>query len=82
MLRMGHNVQLTAPPGRYRIVGVDLFSHEDWVEGGYDFQAEAFSVADGNNTKRSGRLDDVYYVYDDLGAYITGNEAVGQEISP
>jgi hypothetical protein len=32
--------------------------------------------------KRSGSMDDVYYVYDDRGTYIRGNEAVGQKISP
>jgi hypothetical protein len=39
-------------------------------------------VADDNNTKRSGSMDDIYYVYDDQGTYIRANEAVGQKIYP
>jgi hypothetical protein len=38
--------------------------------------------ADAHNTKRSGSMDDVYYVFDDQGTHIRGNEAVGQKISP
>lgn len=50
--------------------------------GDYGSRAETFKVADDHNTKRSGSMDDVYYVYDDQGTYIRGNEAVGQKISP
>ena len=42
----------------------------------------AFKIADERNIKRRGTMDDVYYVYDERGAYIRGNEAVGQKISP
>jgi hypothetical protein len=38
--------------------------------------------ADAHNTKRSGSMDDVHYVFDDQGTHIRGNEAVGQKISP
>ena len=71
-----------APPGKTRVIGVDLFSHEDYLKGDYDTPEEAFKVADEKNKKRTGSMDDVYYVYDDQGHYIRGNEAVGQEVSP
>ena len=60
---------------------MDLFSHEDYLKGDYVSEAEAYKVADDHNTKRSGSMDDVYYVDDDQGAYLRGNEAVGQKIS-
>lgn len=67
---------------KFRVIGADLFSHEDYLVADYDSQEEAFAIADEHNTKRKGSLDDVYYVYDDRGRYIRGNEAVGQKISP
>ena len=76
------NVELAAPLGKFRVVGVDLFSHEDYLVGDYDSRAKAFKVADDNNTKRPGSMDDIYHVYDDQGTYIRGNEAVGQKSSP
>jgi hypothetical protein len=74
--------ELKAPTGKTRVVGVDLFDHGDYLVGDYDTPEEAFKIADGHNTKRSGSMDNVYYVYDDQGRYIRGNEAVGQEVSP
>ncbi len=74
--------ELRAPTGKTRVVGVDLFDHGDYLVGDYDSRDKAFEVADNNNTKRSGSMDDVYYVYDDRGRYIRGNEAVGQNVSP
>lgn len=79
---MPTSTELKAPIGKTRVVGVDLFDHEDYLVGDYDSRDEAFGVADGQNTKRRGSMDDVYYVYDDKGRYIRGNEAVGQEVSP
>ena len=71
-----------APQGRFRIIGVDLFSHEDYLVTDCDSREEAFKIADEHNVARRGSMEDVYYVYDDRGAYIRGNEAVGQEIAP
>lgn len=82
MARKPCNVELAAPVGKFRVVGVDLFSHEDYLKGDYTSRAEAYKVADDHNTKRSGSMDDIYYVYDDQGTYIRDNEAVGQQISP
>lgn len=74
--------ELKAPTGKTRVVGVDLFDHDDYLVGDYDSRDEAFRVADEHNTRRSGSMDNIYYVYDDEGHYIRGNEAVGQEVSP
>jgi hypothetical protein len=71
-----------APAGKFRVIGVDLFSHEDYLVDDYNSRDEAFKVADERNMKRTGSMDDVYYVYDDRGTYIRGNEAVSQKISP
>lgn len=68
--------------GKTRVIGVDLFAHEDYLVGDYDTPEEAFSVADKHNEARSGSMDDVYYVYNDRGMYIRGNEAIGQKVSP
>ena len=74
--------ELKAPSGKIRVVGVDIFDHEDYLVGDFTSRNEAFKVADDHNIKRSGSMDDVYYVYDDAGRYIRGNEAVGQKVSP
>jgi hypothetical protein len=69
--------ELKAPIGKTRVVGADLFEHSDYLVGDYDNRNEAFRIADEHNTKRDEKMDDVYYVYDDQGTYIRGNEAVG-----
>ena len=74
--------ELKAPAGKTRVIGVDLFDHGDYHVGDYNTAQEAFEVADKHNKARPGSMDDVYYVYDDLGKYIRGNEAVGQEVDP
>ena len=74
--------ELKAPTGKTRVVGVDLFDRGDYLVGDYNSPKKAFKVADGHNIKRSGSMDNVYYVYDDKGNYIHGNEEVEQKISP
>lgn len=71
-----------SPAGKTRVIGLDLFDLADYLVGDYDTQEEAFRIADERNKKRSGSMDDVYYVYNDQGQYIRGNEAVEQEVSP
>jgi len=73
-----HNVILKAPAGKFRVAGVGLFSHEDYLKEDYASEAEASKVADDHNTKRSGSMDDVYYVYDDQGTYLRGMRRPGR----
>lgn len=82
LIRMGYNVRLAAPLGKFRLIRVDLFSHKDYLVGDYGSRAEAFKTVDDHNRKRTGSMDDIYYVYDDQGTYIRGNAAVGQKSSP
>ncbi len=70
MAKEVYNVILKAPAGKFRVVGVGLFSHEDSLKRDYASEAEAYKVADDHNTKRSGSMDDVYCVYDDQGTYL------------
>jgi len=67
---------------KFRVVGVDLFSHEDYLVQECAEREEAFRIADAHNSERTGSMEDVYYVYDDHGTYIRGNEAVNQKVSP
>lgn len=62
--------ELKAPLGKFRVVGVDLFSHEDYVVGDYDSRAAAISRAETRNRERLGPMHDVAYVYDDQGSFI------------
>ena len=62
------------PAGKFRVVGVDLFDHEDFILGDYDTKGRAFVEADGRNSERTGAMDTVFYVYNDQGAYIHGPE--------
>ena len=66
------------PTGKTRVIYVDLFSSEDGIVGDYDKREDAFKIADENNRERTGSMDTVYYVYDDKGNYIRGNESVGE----
>lgn len=52
----------------YRVIGVDTFSNEDWVNGDYDNLKEAKQVCD-----EKGATMLIYYVYDKNGKYIYHN---------
>lgn len=72
------------PAGKTRVIGIDLFSHEDYLVKDCDTPDEAFIIASENNKKRTGSMDDVYYVYDDKGNFmVRGDEAVSElSVSP
>ena len=75
--------ELKAPEGKFRVVVIDLFDHEDYVLKDCDSQEEAFELADAHNAARTGSMDNVRYVYDDQGYYIRGDEDVdGPGVSP
>lgn len=77
------HVELKAPKGEFRVVWVDLFSHEDGVKEDCSTREKALKIADDHNKKRGSSMDTVYYVYDDKGRYIRGNENVdGPGVSP
>lgn len=64
-----------APPGKYRVLGVDKFDGEHWVEGDYDTRAEAEAIAIAETADAVPLASDksvatVYYVYDDTGKYL------------
>ena len=55
-------VKLQAPAGKFRVVGVDTFSNDDWVQGDFDTLEEAQATAD----KKGGEMTKMH-VYDDKG---------------
>lgn len=67
------NVELKAKSGKTRVVGVDVFSHEDYVVGDYDTPQEALDTAEQRNQMRAGAMCDIYYVYTDSGQYLSCN---------
>jgi len=60
-------LELKAPIGKYRVVGVDTFDGTDWVKGDYDSPEEAIRVANmhGGTMLKT-------HVYDDRGRHIHG----------
>lgn len=67
------------PKGKFRVISCDLFDHSDYIKKDCDTQEEAFQIADNHNRQRKGSMDDVYYVYDDQGKYLRGEEAIKNE---
>ena len=71
--------KLKAPAGKFRVVGVDLFDHSDYIQGDYGNLMEASHIATEKNAQRQTSTEDVYYVYDDEGKFIpvdTGSQSV------
>ena len=73
---MTTSIRQNIPQGKFRVIGVDLFSREDYIKKDCDTKGEAFQIADERNRLRKGSMDDVYYVYDDRGNYLRGEEAI------
>lgn len=69
-------IRKNIPEGKFRVAGIDLFDRTDYVVEDCDTQEEAFQLADAHNRKRTGSMEDVYYVYDDKGTYLRGEEAI------
>lgn len=57
--------ELKAPKGMFRVVGVDTFSHEDWVELDHYNREAALAHA-----KMKGSVMNKMHVYDDHGSHI------------
>jgi hypothetical protein len=56
---------LIAPKGKYRVVGVDTFANEDWVEGDFDTKDAALACAKANGGEMT-----KMHVYDDTGQHV------------
>jgi hypothetical protein len=72
--------RLKAPPGKFRILGIDKFPfpNEDWIKGDYDSLEEALSLArkltkEASKDSTDPSIATVYYVYDDKGVYRGGD---------
>ena len=73
-----------APKGMYRILGIDKFANEHWIDGDYPTLEEALErartqsqeAASDGDTK--GSIATVWYVYDDRGTYCGGDVYKGQ----
>lgn len=72
-------IRKNIPEGKFRVIQIDLFSHEDFVVDDCDTKERAFELADELNAKRTGSMDDVRYVYDDKGEWLRGEEAIRNE---
>ena len=59
-----------APKGKFRVIGVDMFSNEDYLVGDYSTKLKALAVVDERKSKPNGTLPDRYYAYNDKGEYI------------
>ena len=62
---MGTDLELKAPEGKFRVVGVDTFDGTEWVEGDYDTYLMAQSVA----LKKGGAMLKTH-VYDENGKHL------------
>lgn len=60
-------LELKAPKGKYRVIGVDTFSNEDWIYGDYDSLKEARELAE----KKGGNMLKTY-VYNSNGTCLFG----------
>ncbi len=69
-------IRQNIPVGKFRVIGCDLFDHTDYLVKDCDTKDEAFNLADDHNRQRTGSMSDVYYVYDDKGSYLRGEEAI------
>ncbi len=58
------NVKLQAPKGKYRVVGVDTFDGDDWVQGDFDTLENARTVAE-----KKGGIMTKMHIYDDSGTH-------------
>lgn len=58
-------IEPRAPQGKIRVVGVDTFSHEDWLEGDFETEEEAKKHA-----ASCGGVMRKMHVYNDSGKHL------------
>jgi hypothetical protein len=73
--RKSHHIELAAPKGMLRVVGINLSSHQEYLVGDYENHEIALKIANNNNEKRGGLMDDIFYVYDDNELLVQNNKA-------
>lgn len=69
---------LIAPKGMYRVLGIDKFANEHWIDADYSTLEEALENARMQSHEASASASDksvatVFYVYDDRGVYLGGD---------
>lgn len=62
---MATELDLKAPAGKYRVIGVDTFDGTDWIYGDYNSKEEAIKLA-----KEKGGTMLKTHVYDDQGKHV------------
>jgi hypothetical protein len=67
-----------ASPGKFRVLGIDTFDNEHWVEGEYDSEEQALETARAKTKEAAPSASDasiatVYYAYNDQGKYLGGD---------
>ena len=72
--------------GKCRVLGIDRYSHEDWIHGDYDKPEQAVAEAErltreGMDSASDASIETVFYAYDPEGNYLGGdvwNESCGE----
>ena len=69
--------------GKYKVLGVDKFSNEDWIEGEYNTPEEALGIArqktrEAMENSTGHEIATVYYAYDPEGYYLGGDAWKGE----
>lgn len=72
-----------SPEGKCKVIGVDKFEGEDWVEGEYDTPEEALRVAQEKTNEEKPlashhSVATVFYAYDSKGHYLGGDTWVNE----
>ena len=67
-----------SPEGKCRVLGVDKFSHEDWVSDEFDTPEEALDYARKKSIEAKPSASDhsiatIFYAYDSEGNYLGGD---------
>jgi len=80
-----------APPGKFRVLGVDKYDGTDWIEGDYDSRESALRIArkktdeakknivtSGSREMAGYNIATVFYAYDEQGGYLGGDTWKGE----
>lgn len=75
--------KVQAPPGKFRVLGIDKYSGEDWIQGDFDLETVAVLEArrltfEAKPSASHHSVATVYYAYDDRGIYLGGDIWLGE----